>query len=83
MRSSIEDFQAYIDQNSHQIEVRNTQGKTPIMVAVEHEWHDVIQLLLSKKVNLLKQESCYGNTALHIAALKGDAIACKLLFNAN
>lgn len=37
MRSSIEDFQAYIDQNSHQIEVRNTQGKTPIMVAVEHE----------------------------------------------
>ena len=51
------------------------------MIAVEHEWHDIIELLLSYKVNLLKKESSYGNTALHISCLKGDKIACKLLFS--
>jgi len=32
-------------------------------------------------VNLLKKESSYGNTALHIAALKGDVVSVKLLFS--
>jgi len=50
------------------------------MIAVEHERHDIIDLLIQQKVNLLKKESSYGNTALHIACLKGDRVAVKSLF---
>ena len=50
------------------------------MVAIEHERHDILDYLLKKSVDLYKRESASGNTALHLAAQKGDAEACKAVF---
>jgi ankyrin repeat protein len=53
------------------------------MVAIEHEKHEVVKYLLSIRADLKCKESSHGNTALHIAALKGDHISCKLVFTSS
>lgn len=52
-----------------------------MMVAVEHEWHEIVNKLIEiGGMDISNWESGHGNTALHIAAMKGDMISCKLLF---
>lgn len=81
MRGSTNDLISVVNQDQRIVNVRGPNGKTPIMIAIEHEKHDIVSKLLEMGVDLTCIESSHGNTALHISALKGDHISCKLIFN--
>jgi ankyrin repeat protein len=53
------------------------------MLSIEHERSEVVDKLLSMKVDLLKKESRVGNTAMHLACKKGDVDSAKKLFLMN
>lgn len=57
--------------------MRNPEGKTPLMLAIEHESHLVLSKLLECKANILLTDSRGGNNSMHIAARKGNLVAAK------
>ena len=82
MRGRREDVVSILEGDDTQKEARTPGGKTPAMIAVEHERHDILDYLIKRKVDLSKKESASSNTALHIAALKGDAKSAEMIFRA-
>jgi ankyrin repeat protein len=70
-----------IDKDPLVKESRNLDGKTPLMLSIEHERHNITEHLLTSVVDITKRESRQGNTALHIACKKGDVETAKKIFN--
>jgi len=82
MRGSLEDLDWILYNDRSLVEAWGPTGKTPIMISIEHEKHELAQWFVESGVKLNSKESITGNTALHIAALKGDPVTCKLIFTA-
>lgn len=82
MRGAVDDLIWMINEDRGLANMRGSNGKTPIMIAIEHEKHEIIGKLLEIGVDLSCSDSAHGNTALHIVAMKGDHISCKLIFSA-
>lgn len=64
------------------LEKRNYEGKTSLMLAIEHERNDIIDYLLSKykQLDFDKQDSVDGNSSLHIACLKENYLMAQRIF---
>ena len=50
----------------------NPEGKTPIMLAIEHERHLALTKLLELGADISLKESKSGNNVMHISAWKGN-----------
>ena len=50
------------------------------MMAIDHEKHDIVDQLIKKRVRMDATDSIHGNTALHIAAMKGDITSVGVLY---
>lgn len=63
------------------MERRNPQGKQALLLAAEKNREDFALWLLSEyDVDLMKQDSHYGNTALHFACLSNNLNLARKLF---
>jgi len=65
------------------VERRNFEGKTALMLAIEHDRTEIAMQLLSSypEIDLEQKDSKEGNTALHLACLKGNFDVCAKIFN--
>ena len=64
------------------LERRNAAGKTPLILAVEHQRGEVLELLLAHGANVSKKDTA-GDTALHIAARSNRVDALARLLGVN
>lgn len=71
IRGELADVEDLVAADEACINARNLDGKTPFMLAIEHERVEVANLLFQKGADVSKRESKFGNTALHIAARMG------------
>lgn len=62
-------------------ELRNLDGKTPLMLAIEHERQNIIEHLLNSGVDVTKRDSRQGNTALHMSCKKADFETSQKIFS--
>lgn len=67
-----ENIGSILDMNDQIINLWNPEGKTPAMLAIEHEWQQSLQILIERGANLTCKDSKNGNTVMHIAAWKGN-----------
>jgi len=72
-----------LDMNDQIINLRNPEGKTPIMLAIEHERAEALTILIERGANLSFKDSKNGNNAMHIAARKGNLSAAESLMSIN
>lgn len=65
------------------LERRNYEGKTAIMLAIEHERTQIALYLLTtyQSLDIEKKDSRDGNTPLHLACLKGNLEIAQKLYN--
>ena len=65
------------------LEERNYEGKTALMLAIEHERDEITKHIIENysDVDLEKQDIKDGNSALHIACLKEDTHIVKFIFD--
>ncbi|XP_042399864.1 probable E3 ubiquitin-protein ligase XBOS32 isoform X1 [Zingiber officinale] len=61
------------------INLRNSSGQTPLMLACLHGHWEVVQILMLFKANIHKSDYLSGGTALHFAALHGHTRCIRLL----
>jgi ankyrin repeat protein len=71
-------FQLLIDGGAS-LDATNSEGLTPIMLAVDHYEADLVQILINKKTDLNTQDS-RGDTPLMKAIYNSDQKMVKLLF---
>ena len=62
------------------LERRNQDGKTPLMLAVEHDRGEIFELLFSRGADVAKKDSKQGNNVMHLACRKGNAAAVARVF---
>ncbi|MEO0202771.1 MAG: ankyrin repeat domain-containing protein [candidate division WOR-3 bacterium] len=60
------------------INIKNNNGKTPLHIAVENEYEDIVKLLLEKNVDVNIKDN-EGNTPLHKAVKNGNYFIIKEL----
>jgi ankyrin repeat protein len=60
------------------INIKNKDGKTPLHIAVENNYEDIIKFLLENKADVNVKDN-EGNTPLHIAIKKGNYFVIKEL----
>ena len=72
IRGELGEVEELVGKDENCINSRNLDGKTPFMLAIEHERVEVANLLFQKGADISKRESKFGNTALHIAARMGN-----------
>jgi ankyrin repeat protein len=65
------------------LEVRNYEGKSSIMLSIEHERDDITKYIIDTyaDIDLDKVDIKDGNTALHIACLKGNYDIAQYIFS--
>jgi ankyrin repeat protein len=63
------------------LERRNYEGKTALMLAIEHERMDISTYIVAnfKDINLDKCDVKHGNCSLHLACLKEDIEIVKII----
>lgn len=71
IRGDSDEVEAQMKANHDNLELRNPDGKTPLMLAIQHDREDIAQFLLKYDPNLKLKDSREGNTVLHIASKKG------------
>lgn len=66
------------------VESRNYEGKTALMIAIEHERNDIANYLMDNfpLIDLEKKDSINGNSALHIACLKENLNMASKIYTA-
>ena len=77
-----DDVERLLAESPVNLNLRNPDGKTPAMLAIEHSRETAFAALLSHGPDLSLKESRGGNTALHIAVRKGDAEAAERILEA-
>lgn len=77
IRGQEDQISSLLDSSPESLNLRNPEGKTPLMLAIEHERHLVLSKLLERKAKINETDSRGGNNAMHIAARKGNLIAAK------
>ena len=82
IRGEISDVEDALE-NVDNLDLRNMDGKTPFMLAIEHERVEIADLLFDKECDVTKKESKFGNNALHISARMGNFHAAKKIMKAN
>ncbi|MCS7244590.1 MAG: ankyrin repeat domain-containing protein [candidate division WOR-3 bacterium] len=60
------------------INSKNEYGKTPLHIAVENNYEDIVKVLLENKADVNIKDN-NGNTPLHIAVMKGNEYIIKEL----
>ena len=63
------------------INAKDKDGKTVLMLAIRCGETDIAKLLIEKGVNINAKDNKYGDTALMIASLRGDTDIVKLLLD--
>ncbi len=63
------------------VNIKNKDGKTPLHIAVENNYEDIVKLLLQKNADVNAKDN-NGNTPLHIAVEKGNYFVIKELLKA-
>ncbi len=63
------------------VNIKNGDGKTPLHIAVEKNYEDIVRLLLQKNADLNTKDN-NGNTPLHIAVKNGNYFVVKELLRA-
>ena len=69
---------ALLKENPNSVFSRNTNGATPLHVAVFHGYNEVVELLLANKADVNATNN-YGDTPLHVAAGNGHRDLAELL----
>ena len=54
-------------------------GRTPLLVAVVHRRHQIVEYLLKQRLCDVNMPAASGNTALHVAVNMGDATLVRML----
>ncbi|WP_353288877.1 ankyrin repeat domain-containing protein [Wolbachia endosymbiont (group A) of Pogonocherus hispidulus] len=62
------------------VNIENNQGQTPLHIAAENGWLNIVKYLISKGANTNAKDK-YGRTPLHIAAKNGEFDMVKYLIN--
>lgn len=62
------------------IEATNSEGQTPIFIAVQHNFAHLVNLLVDRGADLQAEDNA-GNTPLHLAASTGRTKMIKLLLS--
>ena len=65
--------------NRHDLDSKDTYGRTPLLLAAEEGHEAVVKLLLEKGAELETKDKNYGQTPLLLAAEKGHEAVVKLL----
>lgn len=73
---------AFLLQRGGNPDIRDNQGKTPLMIASELRWSDGVQLLLNKRASV-DLANGNGETPLAKAVLNNDSATVRLLLGAN
>lgn len=94
IRGSLDEFKEVLDRVDmkdgkslprimQKLEERNYEGKTALMLAIEHERDELTRHIIENypDVDLDKQDIKDGNSALHIACLKEDTHIVKFIFD--
>ena len=71
---------AILGEEPYRLDQRNPDGKTPIMMAIEHDRESNFRICLGKGPDLKITEVTGGNNALHIACKKMNSQAAYLIF---
>ena len=87
IRGNLEDVQKIIDAAKEEakkilVEMRNYEGKSALMLSIEHERDNITTYLLDTfaDLDLEKQDVKDGNASLHIACLKENIdIAARIM----
>lgn len=61
----------------------DSQGQTPMMLAIENDHSEIVKLFLRKKPDLATMSNAKGFTCAHIAAMKGSTSVIKELMKFN
>lgn len=77
IRGDQSEVEQLINKDENNLNLRNMDGKTPFMLAIEHERVEIANYLFNQGADVSKKESKFGNTALHIAARMGNFHAAK------
>ncbi|KAG6498377.1 hypothetical protein ZIOFF_046289 [Zingiber officinale] len=72
-------LQVALVESGANINLRNSSGQTPLMLACLHGHWEVVQILMLFKANIHKSDYLSGSTALHFAALHGHTRCIRLL----
>lgn len=61
----------------------DSQGQTPMMLAIENDHSEIVKLFLRRKPDLATMSNAKGFTCAHIAAMKGSTSVIKELMKFN
>lgn len=83
IKGDINEVEELVNKDERNLNLRNLDGKTPFMLAIEHERVEIANFLFKQGADITKRESRFGNTALHIAARMGNFHAAKDIMTSN
>lgn len=87
IRGDYEAFELVVDEKDFDrslINLRNSDGKSPLFLAVEHGRQDVFNKLFTqfkKEIDFLSKDTIHGNTALHMACLQENLNVVQQIFD--
>jgi ankyrin repeat protein len=83
IRGEMSEVDKLIEKDENNLNLRDMDGKTPLILAIEHERVEIADLLFKKGADVSKRESKMGNNALHISAKMGNFHAAKNIMETN
>ncbi|MCP4633749.1 MAG: hypothetical protein GY855_12545 [candidate division Zixibacteria bacterium] len=66
-----------------QVNSCDQQGYSPLNNAIIREYNDIVKLLIDKGADLNLVDTIYNQTGLHLASIRGNIEAVKMLLNKN
>ncbi|MDE0151435.1 MAG: ankyrin repeat domain-containing protein [Bdellovibrionales bacterium] len=76
---SVEQLQSWIDEG-HNIDEKNKEGLTPLIIAAKNKWHQTVLILLDNKADVSAVDKD-GNTALHHTAYNNDLKTARIILS--
>lgn len=77
---SVEQLQNWIDEGHNNIDEKNKEELTPLIIAAKNKWHQTVLILLDNKAHLSAVDKD-GNTALHHTAYNNDLKTARVILS--